>query len=188
MKEGTLSVSGNDMLGKEIIGIDVMKAFFAICVVTIHTHPYTNFISAPFTAMRFCDILLLLAVPFFFITTGFFIGKKLQSSFSDEKNKAILKYYLLKYVKLYLIWTAVYLPITLYYYIAISEQSVVMMFVDFLRGLLFRGEHWNSWMLWYLLSMIYALLFFSLIRRLKGNYGIVYIISALIFVLSMIII
>ena len=185
LKEHTLSsVSNTGKDTKEIVGIDVMKVFFAICVVAIHTHPYPNYTSTPYSITRFLDILLLCAVPFFFITTGYFMGKKLQSPLSDGKNKAVLEYYLKKYLKLYLIWTAVYLPITLYYYIVISEQSVGMMFIDFLRGLLFLGEHWNSWMLWYLLSMIYALILFYLIWRLKGHYCIIYIISALIFAIS----
>lgn len=185
MKEHTLpSVSNTGKYSKEIVGIDVMKTFFAICVVAIHTHPYSNYNSTPYSITRFCDILLLCAVPFFFITTGYFMGKKLQSPLSDEKNKKVLEYCLKKYLKLYLIWTAVYLPITLYYYFMISEQSIGMKFLDFLRGLLFLGEHWNSWMLWYLLSMIYALILFNLIWQLKGNYCIIYIISALIFAMS----
>ena len=39
-------------------------------------------------------------------------------------------------------------------------------------------------MLWYLLSMIYALILFRLIWQLKGNYCIIYIISTLIFAMS----
>lgn len=179
------SVNINDMCSKEVIGIDCMKFFFAICVVAIHTHPYSNYTSTPFTVERILDILLLCAVPFFFITTGYFIGKKLSSLFSDEKNESVLKYYLLKYLKLYLIWTIAYLPITLYYYMVISSQkSFGLMLIDFLRGLILLGEHWNSWMLWYLLSMIYALIIFSLIRLLKGSFGVVYVISVVIFILS----
>lgn len=181
MKADTLSVNR-----KEIIGIDAMKAFFAVCVVAIHIHPYDVYTSIPYSVARFMDIILLCAVPFFFITTGFFIGKKLTDTFPDEKNTDILKYYLVKYLKLYLIWTAVYLPITLYYYIVISDLSTGRKIIDFFRGLIFIGEHWNSWMLWYLLSMIYALFLFIIIRLLKGNYGIVYIVSTVIFILCVV--
>ena len=171
---------------KEIVGIDAMKAFFAICVVAIHTYPYAVYTSMPYSAMRFLDTILLCAVPFFFITTGFFMGKKLTCVFADVSNKYILKYYLEKYLKLYLIWTVVYFPITLYYYVAISNQSIGQKIIYFFRGLILIGEHWYSWMLWYLLSIIYALFLFSLIRWLKGNYGAVYIVYSLIFILSVI--
>lgn len=179
MKTHNLSVKR-----KEIVGIDVMKAFFAICVVAIHTYPYAVYTSMPYSIMRFLDTILLCSVPFFFITTGYFVGKRLTYAFFDEKNTDILKYYLVKYLKLYLIWTAVYFPITLYYYIVISDQSIWQKFLYFFRGFVFIGEQWYSWMLWYILSIIYALGLFSLICRFKGNYGIVYIVSTLFFILS----
>ena len=114
------------------------------------------------------------------------MGKKLSARFSNVENKLVLKYYFIKYLKLYLLWTGIYLPITLYYYIFLSDQSAGWMIMDFFRGLIFRGEHWNSWMLWYLLSMIYALLIFSIIRHLKGSYCAIYIISFVPFILSVI--
>ena len=184
LKEHSLFLKKDYIYREEVIGIDIMKAFFAICVVAIHTHPYLNFQSGSFSVMRCMDILLLSAVPFFFITTGYFMGEKLSARFSNAGNKVVLKYYLIKYLKLYLLWTGIYLPITLYYYIALSDRSAVWMIMDFFRGLIFRGEHWNSWMLWYLLSIIYALLIFSIIRYMKGSYCAVYIISFVLFALS----
>lgn len=97
----------------------------------------------------------------FFISTGFFIGK------GQTKGKTdILKLRLIKYIKLYLFWSAIYLPLALVQYIN-NEHGIIFNILLYIRGLLFVGEQYNSWILWYLLSTIYALLVLYLLDKFK---------------------
>ena len=67
-----------------------------------------------------------------------------------------------------MIWTLGYCPLAIYYYCN-NGSSILFNAADFIRGLLFVGEHYNSYMLWYLLSCIYGLLFiYMLLKRHVG--------------------
>ena len=69
--------------------IDYAKLFFAVCIVVIHTDV---FLSTRLSSWMILHGICRLAVPFFFITSGFFFGKKLLIS----KN---IKQDLVKYCK-----------------------------------------------------------------------------------------
>ena len=136
----------------------------AICVVAIHTRPLENCpidlvnnMYGPFVQM---------AVPFFFITTGFFLVKKMGIPFTGENNEIIIKQYLLKIIKMYLIWTAIYFPMAVYHFISTDRKPIIAVLL-YIRGFILIGEQYNSWQLWYLLSTIYALLFILLLMKHK---------------------
>lgn len=59
---------------------------------------------------------------------------------------------------MYLLWTTVYLPLALYYYWT-DDKPFIVNTINYFKNLLTIGEHYNSIMLWYLLSVIYALCF-----------------------------
>lgn len=65
---------------------------------------------------------------------------------------------------MYVIWCAVYLPINLYYELAVYDFSVTFTVFDLLRGWLLVGENPYSWPLWYLLASIVAV---SLILHMR---------------------
>lgn len=69
-----------------------------------------------------------------------------------------------KLAKLYIFWTIVYMPLTVYNYIK-NDYSITYSLLDFARGFMLLGEHYNSYILWYILSSIYALLFIWLLMR-----------------------
>lgn len=137
-------------------GIDLVKFIMAICVIAIHTQPleycsntavielYTNFVNS--------------AVPFFFLASGYLLAVKLQWPYDSAQSIKEVQNYIIKAIKMYVFWSAVYFPLALYYYISSGKSALYALF-HYLRGLLFVGEHYNSWMLWYLLSTIYAAVF-----------------------------
>ena len=59
---------------------------------------------------------------------------------------------------MYLIWTIVYLPLALYYY-CVNDNSFIIDTLNYFRNLFTVGEHFNSPILWYLVSAIYSLCF-----------------------------
>lgn len=136
--------------------IDIGKFIMAICVIAIHTQPlegvhneiilaiYSNFVSC--------------AAPFFFLASGFLLARKFKSPLDTYDNIIIVRNYLFHIAKLYIIWTIIYLPMAIYHFVdaGISFKESISLYRT---GFIFLGEQYNSWMLWYLLSTVYALIF-----------------------------
>lgn len=136
--------------------IDLFKFIMAIVVIAIHTNPLESCTNRDLLKVYY--FVTELAVPFFFLASGFLLAEKMNWPYANNTDNAnrLLKY-LLKIIKMYLIWTAVYLPLAVYHFIS-SGTSPINAILLYLRGFFFIGEQYNSWPLWYLLSTIYALL------------------------------
>lgn len=137
--------------------IDVMKFIMAIVVVAIHTEPFH---SSQHNVQIAFNALSGLAVPFFFISSGFLLGRRMQ----DDSDVFPAKRQLIKIIKLYVKWSVIYLPFAIYDYwhTGISPLKAAILYI---RNFILGGMHYNSWQLWYLLSTIYGLIF--IIRMLK---------------------
>ena len=163
--------------------IDAAKFILAFFVVAIHTHPLENCgISLINNVYNF---VVICAVPIFFMSSGYLLMNKIVSTSSGgaDTTNDVLKKYLKKITFLYVIWTAIYLPVTIYHYVAekfTCKESVI----DFVKGFVFVGEHYNSWILWYLLATIYAILFVLALRKLHFNIKTICIAGFVVFVLS----
>lgn len=76
------------MIKKTFQAIDFMKFILAIAIVAIHTHGLQQFYSvAEYWYLE--RLFLRLGVPFFFIASGFFIGKKISANPSEIKQIVI---------------------------------------------------------------------------------------------------
>jgi hypothetical protein len=75
------------------------------------------------------------------------------------------------------------MPLTIYGYVN-NDNSFVVDILSFIRGLVFIGEHYNSWILWYLLSLIYGTLLTGVLLKFKVKIKIIYFISVLLFVFA----
>ena len=106
-----------------------------------------------------------LAVPFFFLASGFFLFGKLDAG-NPEEAAVYRKKWLSRIVRLYLVWTLIYLPFTVYGFIRGGSPPLHSLALLF-RNLLFVGENYLSWPLWYLLGMIWAGCMIFLLRRLR---------------------
>lgn len=166
---------------KQYNGIDVCKLVMAILVVAIHTNPMVACENG--TILSVYNSLVSLAVPFFFIASGFFLGKKMTATIGDEENLKTIKSYLFRIIKLYLLWTIIYLPLTIYDYV-VSGDSIAYCIALFVRGLFLIGEHYNSWILWYLLSTIYALTFIYFMCKMKVSRKILLLVSTIVLLIG----
>ena len=151
---------------KKYNSIDLVKIFMAVCVVAIHTEPLYYCSNA--LANNVFKAVGGVAVPFFFIASGFLMANKFDGEFSSNRNCAVIKRTLVHIVKLYVIWTAIYLPITIYHFCQ-QGMSFLHQLVAFAFGFVFVGEQYKSWPLWYLLSTIYALLLILILMKLKAS-------------------
>ena len=161
--------------------LDICKLLMAFCVVAIHTHPLEH-CTITFVNNIY-DSFVKMAVPFFFLSSGFLLAQKFESSFAAQNNIAIVRKYLLKIIKMYVIWTIVYLPMAIYHYIS-SGNGILKSVLLYIRGFIFIGEQYNSWHLWYLLSTIYALALVLIFLYLKLSPNQVVIISSIVFLIS----
>ncbi len=145
----------------------------AIIVIAIHTNLFNNtdeIVGALYTLILSC------AVPYFFITSGFLMYKE-----ENFENKLWLN--LKKFIKLYVIWNIIYLPISIYDYV-INSYSIGKAILYYVRGFLFIGEHFFSWPLWYLLGFIYALIVLIILKNLKLNDKKIFIITMITYIFA----
>lgn len=169
--------------------LDLMKFFLALLVVEIHTRPLKCFYFAE-TLIEGIDVL---AVPLFFLASGFLCFRDLNyASFGVVISAGTerVRNTIIKLLRLYLIWTLLYLPLTIFGNVLLGK-NLLHGSLSFIRGTLFVGENYYSWPLWYLLASIvgFTLVFiclhrggwrfkhiipFSLILLLLG-YGITYV-------------
>lgn len=146
--------------------IDLFKFIMAIIVVAIHTGPLINCKNE--LLITIYNNITKLAVPFFFLSSGFFLGKKLDWSHNETENIITVKKYLVKILKMYVFWNIIYLPLAMANYIK-SGRTISYSIFDYIRKLLLVGEHYNSYILCYLLATIYALLFIIFMLKLKAK-------------------
>ena len=147
-------------------GIDLGKFIMAFAVVALHTHPLEHCTNAHL--LKVYSLFLDLAVPFFFLSSGYLLGIKLSCPWSSEDNTAVVHKYLIKILRMYLIWTLIYFPLALYYFIS-ENIPFAKACLQYIRGFIFIGEQYNSWHLWYLLSTIYALIALIILLKAKGT-------------------
>lgn len=152
------------MREKRLNSIDLFKFLMAIVVIAIHTNPFDKCTSAFIneTAMVIEDM----AVPFFFLASGYFIAEKWGDTAAERQ--ACIQKTMISTFKLYCVWTLFHLPLTIYGYVQ-SGNSMLECVLSYVKYFLFVGKLYNSYHLWYLLSMLYALMaMWILIRRGKG--------------------
>lgn len=130
--------------------IDILKIFFAICVVALHS-----------AVCRSTDIIeyliskgvFRLAVPFFFVASGFLLGIKLFKASSKEDGVAIIKKQIVRLLEVFAVWLSVGL-------IFVIRDSIVfdggVDWLDICRRIVFYP--WGA--LWYVSATIIALLIY----------------------------
>ena len=153
----------------------------AFCVVAIHTHPLER--CTVNVVNDIYESFIRMAVPFFFLSSGFLLAHKFESLFHDPKNTVIVRDYLLKIVKMYVVWTIIYLPMAIYHLIS-SGKGVLRSILSYVRNFIFIGEQYNSWHLWYLLSTIYALSIILIFLYLRLSPKKIIILSSFVFLIS----
>lgn len=128
---------------EEYGAIDFFRLICAILVIAIHIPPFLSF-NIKFS-FGFSQVICRVAVPFFFLTSGYFVQKKIGDS------EQILKY-MERLLKMYIIYTVLYLPQIVYRYIE-SETSFSHAVLSFIRNFLLIGSYTH---LWYFVGLLIA--------------------------------
>lgn len=143
--------------------IDLTKFVFAIVVIAIHTNPLEGCSNAFIIAIYEC--VARMAVPFFFISSGYLLSKKMIYPFS-ETDLGKIKKQLIKIIEMYVLWSVIYAPLTVINNIS-QGVSFSEAFKNYGKQFVFFGEQCNAWHLWYLLSTIWALIIIIILIKLK---------------------
>ena len=121
--------------------IDIAKYVSALLVVCIHTYPFYE-VSQTFNTY-WIQTVCRLAVPFFFVASGFFFFRKITNDLST--NEEALLNYEKRLGKIYLTWTIIYLPYTIWDY-AHANFRIYHIFA-YLRDVIFNGSYYHLWFL-----------------------------------------
>ena len=133
--------------------IDLCRFLGAYVVIAYHANP---FVDCPDSlGAEILQILSELVVPFYFVATGYFLFIKMK----DDKTQKIqrLDSYVWRIVKMYCIATLASLPLTIYGYV-VSGNGILSCVLSYIKYFFFVGKLYNSYHLWYLLAVIYAIL------------------------------
>lgn len=126
--------------------IDILKFIFAIFVVGIHTHIMSN----PENTYQWyiLHIFFRMAVPFFFISSGFLFGKKYIKN--KENLKEISKMQIKRLLIPFIFWMLVSLP---YVIITTTGNNIFEIILKILKDVIFYP--WDA--LWFILALIVAI-------------------------------
>jgi len=168
---------------KEFKGIDVAKFILALFVVAGHTHPFKDIQNPVFRQLW--ENSLLLVVPYFFMAAGFFLFSKVYKQPDKAYQLSSILPYLKRIFKLYIYWTIIFLPITIWRYVTddLTFQKNIVLFV---RGTFFFGENYYSWPLWFLLSMTYSIALIYLLILINFKLRSIFIFSILLFIMAVV--
>ena len=142
--------------------LDLLKYIFSLVVIAIHAQPISSSIN-PFLYSVY-DIFCDLAVPVFFMTTGFLVYKK-----TMVKGTSAVMHAIKSNIKFYIQCRLLYLPLEMIEH-AQNGKSFIYNVLIYLRGFFITGGYYSSTVFWFILSAIYSLIFIYYL--LKKNYSI----------------
>lgn len=119
--------------------IDIAKYISALLVVAIHVYPFEPI--SPLFHTFFTQTVCRLAVPFFFAASAFFFFRHKE----NLEDIAALKEYELRVLRLYLVWTVIYLPYTIWNYAEAGFTFASV--ISWLRDFLLNGSYYHLWFL-----------------------------------------
>lgn len=163
---------------KQYNAVDLVKFLCAIMVVMIHIAPFGTNGKYEFLNYVIQDYATRIGVPFFFVASGFFLYKK---STYEEFNVQPSKKYILKILKLYVIWSIIYMPLSISH-IFVDEKGVLHGILVYLRNIFFVGSYLQ---LWYLNATIVGVGLVSFLLYRKCRIKSIIIASAILYTLGL---
>ncbi|WP_029904387.1 acyltransferase [Prevotella sp. 10(H)] len=125
--------------------LDYFKIILSLLVITIHTQ--SLFDEDSVYGWLISNGIARIAVPCFFIISGYFINKKLE-------DKQVLKEYLLHILLVYIIWSLIYLPT---YYNTIEPRSLITFALM------------GYYHLWFLPALIIGIIMLAVVEKIFQN-------------------
>lgn len=150
--------------------LNILKLFFAYCVIAIHTGLFENITPNLYNFSR--GIIFFTGVPFFFLSSSYFLGRKIANA--KERNYDIYITYIYRLFKPYIFWSLFYTIIEFIKDI-ILKQNCYENIKNLLLGI-------PSGAMWFLSALIVSTLIISCIKK-ERHLKISIIISSIIYIL-----
>ena len=159
---------------REYLAIDVLKFVAAYMIMGIHFMPFEDINKE--LNFWFTQVFCRLAVPFFFLVSGYFVANKLQ-----DRAKTIA--YLKRIFLMYGIYTLIYLPFMLDEYQRFG-YTIGESISNFLKAFFIWGSYFH---LWYFLALIVAIIILYVLinvaklseKNILALTGVLYVIGTL---------
>ncbi len=136
--------------------IDMFRMICACMVVAVHTSPFRDIHEN--AGVIFCDIIIRIAVPFFFVLSGFYYMIGITA---NNTHTHVYKYFK-RLLGEYTFWSI------LYFSIDFARLSPEIPTASFIRGCIFRycipGSHYH---LWFYPALIFSLIVITVFYRCK---------------------
>lgn len=161
---------------KQYKSVDLAKLVCAILIIILHTAPFASY--SKVLTVGFRNIVTVIAVPFFFLTSGFLAFKKIDSLEGEDRKRCVKKY-LKRLVIMYLIWSAVY-----FVFVVIKWTRSAFTYLDvieYVKDFFFEGSYST---IWFLPALFSATLIVYLLHR-KLSYRTVFIISCVVYLFTL---
>lgn len=153
---------------KEYNAIDVAKFIASLCVIAIHFKPFDGAANTFFRYPNFgiVNYMARLAVPFFFVCSGFFLFQKTSM---EHFSWTPIKKYVIRIFALYALWSAIHLPFSLN-----TEKGYLYAILLYLRDFIFVGSFIH---LWYLNALIFSAILVALLLSRKISFKFIFAFS-----------
>ena len=161
---------------KQYKSLDFAKFVCAILIIIIHTAPFASYSTALTFAFR--NVITVIAVPFFFLTSGFLAFKKLDSLENGAKHGYIVKY-LKRVAVMYLIWSAVYFIFVVIKWTRNGFSFALVL--EYVKDFFFEGSYST---IWFLPALFTAVLLVYLLHK-KLSYRRIFIIACIIYIFTL---
>lgn len=156
------------MTARSLTRLDAMKLLMAFLVVEIHTRPFRDFGSPVINEI--VSGVDCVAVPFFFIASGFLCFRGLSSNVMiAEKADGRIKKTISRLLFLYICWVIIYLPTSVYALNTFSGGLTFKNLCVLLRNVFLVGEGPFSYHLWYLHASIVSYVLLRMLFRLHNS-------------------
>lgn len=161
---------------KVIPSLDIAKFVFAVLVVMLHTAAFADISKNLNNVVSY--YIARLAVPFFFTTSGYLCFRKTSYEAFDFE---IPKRYALKILKLYIIWTIIYIIPFLYDSIYRCERGYMYGFFTVITTFVFSGY----FHLWYLSALVVAVLLVGFALKKSFKIRTIIVIGTLLYMIGL---
>lgn len=146
-------------VSKDYTGIDIFKFLMAFAVIAIHCR--LDNIMGEGDWSRPVRYILGMAVPFFFITSGFLISQRISdSNISDTDKQLLLRKRAYTIFRIFSYWLIIYLPIAIYSYIS-DGTDIWKAIAGYIYKVATGGHSIWAWQLWFIYSMAWVILIYS---------------------------
>ena len=161
---------------KQFHSVDAGRLVMALFVLTYHCRPWDGMAG---TALpRVLSLFTGTSVAYFFLVSGFFIFRGMEFPLCGEDRRRFFRA-ISRQLRLYLLWSVVYLPLSVYGELEVYGRTPVRAAVDIAWGMAVLGRNYLSWHLWYLMAlMISELILFLLARAGLRERGMVWLSAA----------